>query len=244
MPHTFTKEGVQYVFADMPNKTSEEWLGKHFPSWEPETFAAFKRVQDREKTCIDIGAWIGTTAVWLSSHFKRVVCVEADPDSVVTLKETLRLSECNNVDVCDRVMHNSLTKVRFGGFTNDLNTSMSHIKMDADQSFATDSLVDTITLSALCSTFSVSADDIGFIKCDIEGGEELVLEDILSLAAHRRFPVYISFHVPWWRNRDVGRFAHAIVNWPGKILENDIQIKDPIRLLQAEGGFTSLLFCF
>ena len=47
---------------------------------------------------------------------------------------------------------------------------------------------------------------IGFIKCDIEGGEENILADVLNFASENNCRVWMSFHVSWWSKKSVTDF--------------------------------------
>ena len=79
---------------------------------------------------------------------------------------------------------------------------------------------------------------VGFIKCDIEGGEENILRDLFK----QHVPMYISFHIPWWENPDISRFGDLFENC--KIFRNGlIPEDDPISWLR-KNPFGSLLIMF
>ena len=64
---------------------------------------------------------------------------------------------------------------------------------------------------------------VSFIKCDIEGREEDVLEDILHFAYNNHCKAYISFHLDGWRSKNISEFAYLFkyfkTNYPGDICE-------------------------
>ncbi len=47
----------------------DDFLVYDFKDWENDTFEVFEKVKNQEGIAIDIGAWIGTTAIWLSKNF-------------------------------------------------------------------------------------------------------------------------------------------------------------------------------
>ena len=210
-----TKNGVDYVFGPM---SMSPWLVDNFATWEPETFSVFEQMRMPEGVALDLGAWIGTTSVWLSKNFKKVVAVECDPVSVRCLEDTLKLSGCTNVDIISKPISNKNTSVVFGPRKSTWNESMSCIKETETNQY--DIRMDTITLKDLPYKFD-------FIKCDIEGGEEDILEDLLSYGC----PVYVSFHCDWWKSKNLSRFASLFSKF-------DVDAVPQI----LQNGFCSILF--
>ena len=60
-----------------------------FSTWEEETFDVFDKYLKKDKQFLDIGAWVGTTALYASRLSSYVVCVEADPVSVKKLQNNI-----------------------------------------------------------------------------------------------------------------------------------------------------------
>jgi FkbM family methyltransferase len=210
--HEVLKEGVVYRFEKTTDdKETHEWLLKDFPIWEPNTFRCFRKVANSSKLAIDIGAWIGLTGIWLAKNFKHVVCVEADKMSIDPLRSNLESSGCQNYTIIPSAVFNINTTIYFG--TNSfrecaLNCSMSQLKTLSDKK--DDYPVNTVTLADI--TKDIPTSDIGFIKVDIEGGEESIMDDLVSFSTTHRVPLLISFHVAWWKNKDVSRFAYLFKN--------------------------------
>jgi FkbM family methyltransferase len=55
------------------------WARAAAGTWEPETLEALERVVRPGDTVLDIGAWVGPTALFSAALGARVVAVEADP---------------------------------------------------------------------------------------------------------------------------------------------------------------------
>ncbi len=202
------KEGVQYNFADTTEQQwIHDWLMRSFPHWEPNTFKTFRQVVNPDKIAIDIGAWIGLTAVWLSKHFKHVVCIDADKKSVVSLEKNLQASDCTNYTIINNAVYETRTKLTFGA-NNHLphaaqNDSTSQLKSVATK--PDDYMVSTITLSDIFNTHPPST--VGFVKVDIEGGEEYILQQLFTKCKAHNIPFLISFHIDWWQDKEIARFA-------------------------------------
>ncbi len=54
------------------------WLEK-YSSWEPGTFKVLDQYLSKDKDYLDIGAWVGPTAIYGSFISRKVVAVEPDP---------------------------------------------------------------------------------------------------------------------------------------------------------------------
>jgi FkbM family methyltransferase len=204
------KKNVLHTFARF-DKDTDAFVINEFSRWEKETFDVFDTVKDAHGIAIDLGAWIGTTAIWLSKNFHHVIAVDADQVSLRCLKMNLAASECNNVSVCDRPVAHTNKNVVFGPRGYALNGSISYVKNESDS--LTDYVVQAITFKQLIDDYvyadaRLTSHKISFIKCDIEGGEEDILEDILYFAHQNNIRVYISFHLDWWKSKKISDFEY------------------------------------
>lgn len=225
------REGVTYRLINMDVPATQTWLVNNFSIWEPFTFAVFKKVAAKEKICLDLGAWIGLTGIWLSKHFKHVICVEADKNSVVTLEKNLIASDCANYTIIPHPISNKKESIIFGPNSHlphtTLNESTSQIK--TERTSKDDYTMETQTLQDIVAGYE---EELGFIKCDIEGSEETILSDILGLARKRRIDTYISFHISWWKDKNIQRFKDL---FQGAYCfdENFIKLRDPCTYLEG-----------
>lgn len=208
--HVIEKKGIVYKFLKA-DKENESFVLRDFPIWENETFEVFNRFKDDQAIAIDIGAWIGATTIWLSKNFHHVVAIEADKEAIKSISGNLRASECSNVTLCPFPIAEKREEIIFGPRGPRLNDSMSCIKPEVSSPF--DYTMKSLTLKQILfetiySNTALSCRKIGLIKCDIEGGEENILEDILHFAYYNKIPVYMSFHVDWWRSKKVSDFEY------------------------------------
>ncbi len=206
---TINKKNVLYKFAPF-DEVTDRWVRNVFPHWEPETFDVFELVKDKNGIAIDLGAWIGATTIWLSKNFSHVVAIDADKISLQCLRNNLRASQCNNISICEQPVFDKSIDVIFGARGQQkLNDSMSHIKETAYKN--DDYVVRSITFQQLVDNYIVNnaqlnSIKISFIKCDIEGGEENIIEDLLNFALISKSKVYLSFHLDWWTSKKINDF--------------------------------------
>jgi FkbM family methyltransferase len=175
----------------------------NYHDWEKETFQAFEKVTDKNKTAIDLGAWIGTTSLWLARQFNHVVSVECDPVSIERLRKNIQLNDIDNITVIPHPVSHSERLVTIGpreelssGFNVNTGTAVNYVKDEKTTLF--DSTTKTTTLKHVMKGFN----DVCFIKCDIEGHEESIFEEVFAVGV----PVHMSFHIPWWKDQNVHRF--------------------------------------
>jgi FkbM family methyltransferase len=241
--YAYEKEGVLYNFADTTEQSwIHDWLVRSFPYWEPNTFKTFRAVVNSDKIAIDIGAWIGLTAVWLSKHFKHVVCIDADKKSVASLEKNLHASHCTNFNIINNAVYETRTRLTFGA-NNYLphasqNDSTSQLKSVATK--PDDYVVSTITLSDIFNSYEPSS--VGFLKVDIEGGEEHILSQLFTKCKTYKIPFLISFHIDWWQDKDIGRFSYLFENC--SVQTDSLEhVGDPVAYLKQH-PFGSLFVSF
>jgi FkbM family methyltransferase len=245
----FHLHGVDYNINLSDNKNISNFTGfiSSFTNenWEGNTFEVFNHVKNINKKAIDIGAWIGPTSIWLSKNFKEVLAIDADLVAIEALKANLKASECFNTQILDKPIHSVNTKVTFG--TNQyvplyqsegLGASTSQIKEGGFTD--SDYLSETITMDQLNQLFPFS--EVSFVKVDIEGGEELILEDLIKNAKKYNWELWISFHYDWWKDKNINRFDgifDGAIDIRINNLNNKIYNWDAINLIKSD-PFASL----
>lgn len=204
------KHNVLHKFVPIDPDT-DHFTRNVFSYWEEDTFNVFEQVKDANGIAIDLGAWIGTTSIWLSKNFRHVVAVDGDVESLRCLKLNLEASECRNVTIFDKPIDQIAQNVVFGSRGAVLNQSISYIKDYSDSAFdyATKSITfKQLIHDAVYADENLNGYEISFIKCDIEGGEESILEDVLHFAYYNKCPVYMSFHIDWWKSKKISDFNY------------------------------------
>jgi FkbM family methyltransferase len=242
---TCVKAGVTYKFDDLSETHTKDYLLRTFEkNWENNTFLTFLHVATRydKKIAIDIGAYIGLTAIWLCKRFAHTICVEADKKSIESLEKNLKSSGCSNYTLINKPIYSKREKMYFGAnnfishaVQNDSTSQIKSVK-SKDDDYEVESIIfaDVIT--------GVDPHKIGFIKVDIEGAEESIFEHLFIFAKTFKIPLFVSFHMPWWKNKDVSRFNHLFAS--ARIFQDSlIPEKNPADYL-AKNVWGSLLFEF
>jgi FkbM family methyltransferase len=246
------KKNVTHIFVPFDERTNN-FVKYVFSEWENETFQLFESIKDPQGIAIDLGAWIGTTAIWLSKNFYHVIAVDGDKVSIKCLIENLKASECSNVTVCENPIGKNNEDVIFGPRFGRLNESTSSILTlhdyqlraeifkNLDYARHDDFTIEALTFKQLIHKYvyantNLASRNVSFIKCDIEGGEEDILEDILSFAYANKSKVYVSFHLSWWKSKKIIDFESIFNKFKTDCPESNV-----FEYIE-KNPFTSLLF--
>jgi FkbM family methyltransferase len=235
---TVEKKGVLHKFVRVDEAT-DHFTQNIFKNWENETFDVFDTVKDTQSIAIDMGAWIGTTAIWLSKNFHHVIAIEPDVESLKCLNRNLEASDCLNVSICDKPVAETAFRVLFGPRGERLNDSMSYIKKESDN--INDYFIQSVTFKQLIYDYIYANDNINlhkisFIKCDIEGGEENILEDLLHFIYNNDCKAYVSFHLSFWKSKKITDFEYLF-----KFFKINCPIENVCKYIE-QNPFASLLF--
>ena len=191
--------------VDPKTHTYKFWINR-FPGWEEETFEIFDFYLKKDKSFLDIGAWIGTTCLYGSLQSKDVVCIEADPVSLRDLRMNIAINNFTNIQICDKVISNNKNSVYFGPLTPEAKMGMSSTRIKLVKNNTSDIEVFPTTYNEILTKyFNGNAKDISLIKIDIEGGEENIIDDVFNslVGIDPRPSVYLSFHYDWWNNKNL-----------------------------------------
>ncbi len=174
-------------------------------SWEPETFDIVKRYADGQKSFIDIGAWNGVISLYASHLFNNVLAIEPDIIGFDKLIKNIDSNPCWNV-TCRNV---ALSNKNGTAVLNQSNPgdSMSSLIPRENMVFETTGFqgVETKTFETIIQETKVP---VGLIKMDIEGGETIVIPDMVNYLKDHKTPIYISFH-PFWFDQEIK--GHSIL---------------------------------
>lgn len=146
-----------------------------------------------EHTFVDVGAWIGSYSLYAASITKRVIAFEPDPVAFEILEK--------NTAGCPIIAHNLAVTAHGGSVTLGsavLGASTTRQNLSAGSSIGEA----TITFDAPSTTLrKLDLPDPLFIKMDVEGGEEELLQDF-EFFEKRRPIVMLELHPFWWKDSE------------------------------------------
>jgi FkbM family methyltransferase len=218
------KNDELFFIKNSENDPNIHFWNNIYTHWENETFNVFDKYLNKTKIFVDIGAWIGTTAMYGSRKAKDVYLVEADKKSFEYLKLNMETNCINNYTLINKVIYNKDNiEIKFGKnkFMNNskMNDSTSQIYMENESSDEF-YLMETITIGTIIKNFQINISEVGLIKVDIEGGEEYILTDLCELNRIFKIPLYISFHYDWWVDKNLDRFNFLTIEQKEKIMND------------------------
>lgn len=192
-----TRGDRSYIVAE-----GHDWFWKIFAdgTWEPSTFRIFDKFLDPDKIFVDIGAWIGPTALYAAPRSKKVFAFEPDPVAFQSLVMNLALNRADNVVPYPVAVAKEWGGIPFGAKTGYGDSMSSQIWAKGDKE------VPAVSLSAILVDLQP-----GFIKIDIEGGEKFLFKGSRLLLEQIKPTLHLSLHTPSFKG-NVDAFANPIID--------------------------------
>ena len=171
---------------------SQNFWRNRFETWEDDTFDFMFKYLDKNKTFIDIGAWIGPLSLVASFHSKKCICYEPDIVAYNEFVESIKLSGIENIVLENKSIsiHDEIT---LG--SGSLGQSVTR-ETDHRNSFVSK----CVKIREILETYGLNEDNISLIKIDIEGHESELLKD--ETLINLNIPMHVSFHPGWSLDRE------------------------------------------
>jgi FkbM family methyltransferase len=179
------RETVLRVADDQPTFWDKVESGR----WEPETLALIDQKITPGTTFLDLGAWVGPTALYAAARGARVIALEADPVALAQLRRNLAVNPAlaQRIEVLARAVHAAEGRVTFGARRKPGDSMSSVLIAPGTATW----MADTITPLALAARIGPGR---LFVKLDIEGGEYELLPSMRPLVDRADCMVLVSFH--------------------------------------------------
>lgn len=150
-------------------------------------------LEPSSKDALDIGANYGVYTKLMAPKFSHVYAIEPHPDNVIILNR--RLMDYVNTTIIDKAIsdNNGYTKLYVcstnpGGHTiSDRITAISRWGHSEDYYLE----IPSITIDTLTETHN----NVGFIKCDIEGAENFVFKGAVNTLQNIRPTILLEVHL-------------------------------------------------
>ncbi len=202
MTETVSVEGESFVVE--PGGTRRAfWARVSAGSWEPHTFAVFRRFLRPTHSCVDVGAWIGPTTLYAARRARWVHAIEPDPVAHAELVANVAANPALRERItlhrdCIAPLSGPIDLYAGGMYHGDSSAfgdSMSGIVPASDRPTQPSQRVQGVRLPDFMEANAII--DCGLIKVDVEGGEYSVIPgQWRELAIHGMPTSCISFHAP------------------------------------------------
>lgn len=252
MKHKIASFGQIFEFEDSNNKGvgSYDYIikGLKESSWEHDTFSLINHFKNKEGTLLDIGAWIGPISMFASNLFKNVIAIEADKVAIDAFKKNLATK--SNIQLIEKaIVHNDYQDkhVYFGsnktGKKEDLGNSKSQHR--EEKFHDNDYKVPIIKINEIKDL----DENITFIKCDIEGGEEFLIPDLFDFCKNKNIVLWMSFHYTWWTEKSLKDYEDYFNSANQIIYFNGVEFPitkglSSLESIVSQSPFHTVLFTF
>ncbi len=128
------------------------------------------------KICIDIGANIGITTIWMARNCEKVYSFEPEINNIIRFKENLEANHITNVELIQKAISDTKGELELNILESYGHHSLGKV---ATSKIIGSQKVDVITLNEFCLENNIS--EIDFMKVDVEGFEIEVLNGAKEL---------------------------------------------------------------
>jgi len=163
---------------------------KKFSSWEPHTKKFYENYCEDDSIVVDIGAWIGPSAVYaFEEGAKFVRMVEPNPLAIEQLKKTMKIDKnFTNSDLIKAAVLDRRDEIGF-------NLQKKNVPSSAASIRGNDVTVRSILLQDVFD--DIDFEEVSMIKIDIEGAEEYIIQELKDYDV----PIWLSLHPPFMEDR-------------------------------------------
>lgn len=139
--------------------------------------------------CIDIGANIGITTIWMAKNSKKVYSFEPEINNIQRFKENISANNVNNVELIQKAVSDERGTLELNILESYGHHSLGKV---ATSKIVGSQKVDVVTLSDFCKEKDIHI--IDFLKVDVEGFEIEVLKGAKELFKNKQIKL-IAFEI-------------------------------------------------
>lgn len=184
-----TRFGLNFKVSD--SDLNRFFFEKFYMNWEESTHQFLFKYLNKEKTFIDIGAWVGIISIVSSYFSKEVLAFEPDPVAYAELIENIGLNKIENIKP-NMIAVSTLDTISLGCYILGQSGTRTSCNINAFESKC-------ITMKDIFYQNHLTKEYISAIKIDIEGHEEILLQEeyIINLD----IPMHVSLHPQYAKDR-------------------------------------------
>ncbi len=169
------------------------WESVENGSWEPDTFKIFDYFLSADCHYLDIGSWIGPTALYAAQLAKQAYAFEPDPVAYRELEANLRLNKnaewASRLAIYNEAIASSNGTIKLGSRAGGGDSMTSTLFLDKDVNWE----VEAITLEQFIESNKLQNEKL-FIKMDIEGAEYDVIPRLKGVFHKHNVTLFLSMH--------------------------------------------------
>ena len=191
MGKTVSVNGLSFQVDGCSNENF--WARVESGRWEPETYDLFDELITPDSLFLDIGAWIGSTALYAAQKAANAVAFEPDPIAFSSLSANAVLNEdaiwSRRLQLVNKAVNADGSVIQIGSRGQGGDSMSSALFADGEVAWTVDgvSLQDVITEHAAPNQPIV-------LKIDIEGGEYQLIPHIAPILAQPNVRMVLSLH--------------------------------------------------
>lgn len=198
--------GVSFLVN--PDRNPLFWNKVANGEWEPETFQLFDELITSDALFMDIGAWIGSTAMYAAQKSARTVAFEPDPIAFAELAANAELNAKRpwhkNLELVNKAINSDGSDLKIGSRGSGGDSMTSALFSGSDCNWT----VSGTTLQDALSEYSTLNQPV-VLKIDIEGGEYELLPQIAQILALPNVRMILSLHPSFLRASLQKEFGQA-----------------------------------
>jgi len=194
-----TKRSSDFL-VQLGSSNDDFWQNTYPSNWIEDTFDVLDRYLNINKQYLDIGGWIGDTAVYASRNSMSVVTVEPDQRVTKDLEQHISNNLLNAPVYVEKSAVGAVgDKVLYYTLGDKEEIKRAYVS-NVDDSVA----VDVISFNEIIDKYKLT--NLSIINVNINGSEEYMLQDAYDYSTANKVPLYVTFYYSTWEDREIGRF--------------------------------------
>ena len=162
-------------------------------AWEPDTFKIFDDFISADTCYLDIGAWIGPTALYAAQLAKRTYAFEPDPLAYQELERNVYANKntewASRLTIYDKAIASSSGMIKLGSRGSGGDSASSFLFSSEKTNWE----VEAITLEQLVEAEKLQDEKL-FVKMDIEGAEYELIPKLQTVFHQYNVVLLLSIH--------------------------------------------------